>query len=337
MPRRRLIALLGCLALLLVSGAEYDSLRQDVGPVGDFTLTERDGESFTPEQLRGKVWVAHFFFTTCTGPCTKTVPTMRRLQETFRGKPDVALVSITVRPAHDTLAALRTYADDLGADSKQWLFLTGSEDDVYRIIQTNFRHGAGREKNPKDPTQDVWHSPALVVVDRDGNIRGYLDGTDPEAAARIVERVRELARSKYLLPAVNAALNGTCALLLVLGYVAIRRRRETAHMVLMMTALLVSTVFLALYLYFHIVVQHGAPTRFRGVGAVWWLYMAVLLSHTILAAAVAPLALIVATLGLLNRRAGHRRLARWALPMWLYVSITGVVVYVMLYVIDPPY
>lgn len=335
---RRLAVLLGCLGLLFaVSGADYDSLRQEIGPVGTFTLTERDGTPFTPEQLRGKVWVAHFFFTTCTGPCTKTVPTMRRLQETFRGKPDVALVSITVRPAHDTLAALRAYADDLGADPKQWHFLTGSEEDVYRIIQKNFRHGAGKEANPKDPTQDVWHSPALVIVDRDGTIRGYLDGTTPEAADRVAARVRDLARGKYLLPAINAALNGTCALLLVLGYVVIRLCRETAHKVCMLAALLVSAVFLGLYLYFHLVVQHGEPTRFRGDGFVWWFYMAVLLTHTVLAAAVAPLALVVAALGLLDWRVGHRRLARWTLPLWLYVSITGVVVYVMLYQMFPPY
>jgi putative membrane protein len=138
------------------------------------------------------------------------------------------------------------------------------------------------------------------------------------------------------LPALNAVLNGTCALLLITGYGLIRRRQVLAHQVCMLTALAVSAAFLASYLYYHLVVRRGEPTRFVGPEAVRAFYLAVLLSHTVLAVAVAPLALVTAYLGLTGQLGRHVRLARWTLPIWLYVSVTGVVVYWMLYRLYPP-
>jgi putative membrane protein len=103
----------------------------------------------------------------------------------------------------------------------------------------------------------------------------------------------------------------------------------------MLTALAVSTAFLASYLYYHIVVRHGEATYFTGPSEVRAVYLGILLSHTVLAAIVAPLALITAYLALAGKLNGHRRLARVTLPLWLYVSITGVVVYWMLYHLYP--
>jgi uncharacterized membrane protein YozB (DUF420 family) len=137
------------------------------------------------------------------------------------------------------------------------------------------------------------------------------------------------------LPSVNAALNGTSAVLLMAGYAAIRQRKIGVHKTCMLTALAVSTAFLASYLYYHFVVRGGKPTPFTGEGAARVVYFTVLLSHTVLAATVAPLAIITAYLGLRERINKHRRLARWTLPIWLYVSITGVVVYWMLYQLFP--
>ena len=125
-------------------------------------------------------------------------------------------------------------------------------------------------------------------------------------------------------------------MLLLLGYAAIRGRRVLIHQTCMLAALAVSAVFLTSYLYYHFAVLDGQPTRFSGEGAVRTLYLAILLSHTLLAVAVAPLALRVTYLGLRNRLARHITLARWTLPLWLYVSITGVVVYWMLYHLYPP-
>jgi uncharacterized membrane protein YozB (DUF420 family) len=137
------------------------------------------------------------------------------------------------------------------------------------------------------------------------------------------------------LPSVNAALNGASALLLTAGYLAIRRRRVRLHATCVLAALAVSAVFLASYLYYHFAVRGGRPTAFTGHGWVRPLYFAVLLSHTSLAVVVAPLAVYTAVQGLRGRLARHVRVARWTLPVWLYVSVTGVAVYCMLYRLYP--
>lgn len=137
------------------------------------------------------------------------------------------------------------------------------------------------------------------------------------------------------LPHVNAALNGTSAVLLVVGYGAVRRRCLRFHAACMLTALAVSGLFLASYLYYHFGVKHGQPTYFTGRGVVRAVYFAVLGSHTVLAAAALPLACYTAYLGLRRRFGRHVRLARWTWPIWLYVSVTGVVVYGMLYHLYP--
>jgi uncharacterized membrane protein YozB (DUF420 family) len=138
------------------------------------------------------------------------------------------------------------------------------------------------------------------------------------------------------LPAVNAAMNAFAALLLIAGYVAIRRRNIRLHKTCMMFAFLVSTFFLASYLYFHIVVKNWQPTRFTAEGWPRRIYFAVLLSHTILAALVAILAPVTLILGFGAPGNKHLKIARWTFPIWLYVSITGVVVYWMLYQLYPP-
>jgi putative membrane protein len=134
------------------------------------------------------------------------------------------------------------------------------------------------------------------------------------------------------LPAVNAALNATAAVLLVWGWVEIKRRREQAHKRLMLTAFGVSSAFLACYLLYHFKVGH---VKFAGPEGVRKLYYAILLSHVLLAVTVPVLAGVTIYLGIADRRSKHRQLARWTFPIWLYVSITGVVIYVMLYHLYP--
>ena len=131
-----------------------------------------------------------------------------------------------------------------------------------------------------------------------------------------------------LLPSINAALNLTAAILLVWGYTLIRRRRIEAHRKVMTTAFVVSCLILAGYLTYHYVV--GA-VRFQKTGAIRAIYLSILTSHTILAALTPVLAIVTLRRGLSARYDSHRRIARWTLPIWLYVSVTGVVVYVMLY------
>ena len=130
------------------------------------------------------------------------------------------------------------------------------------------------------------------------------------------------------LPSLNAALNATSAVLLVSAFLAIRARRITLHVVCMLTACVVSVAFLASYLYYH---AHVGSIRFTGAGWSRPVYFLILISHTVLAIVIVPL--VARTLLLAARRQfdAHRAIARWTLPLWLYVSITGVIVYWMLY------
>jgi uncharacterized membrane protein YozB (DUF420 family) len=142
------------------------------------------------------------------------------------------------------------------------------------------------------------------------------------------------------LPSVNAVLNSISAILVLIGYACIRRRRVTLHKACMLSALVVSAAFLASYLYYHFAVKHGEPTYFanRAPDAPIWvarLYAFILLTHTVLAAVAAPLVCYTAWQGLRGQFKRHVRIARWTLPIWLYVSVTGVVVYWMLYRLYP--
>jgi uncharacterized membrane protein YozB (DUF420 family) len=134
------------------------------------------------------------------------------------------------------------------------------------------------------------------------------------------------------LPTLNAALNATSAVLLLLGWALIRRRKIDAHRRAMLSAFGCSIVFLVSYLVYHF--QVGS-VRFQGTGTVRTVYFAVLLTHTVLAAAVPFLAAITLSRALARRFDRHRQIARWTLPIWLYVSVTGVVVYWMLYQMRP--
>jgi len=130
------------------------------------------------------------------------------------------------------------------------------------------------------------------------------------------------------LPALNATLNATAAGWLVLGYVLIRRGKRRAHRLAMLAAFATSSLFLLSYLVYH--AQVGSRP-FAGQGWIRPVYFAILISHVVLAASVLPLAIVTLTRGLRARYDAHRRIARRTLPIWLYVSVTGVVVYLMLY------
>jgi uncharacterized membrane protein YozB (DUF420 family) len=130
------------------------------------------------------------------------------------------------------------------------------------------------------------------------------------------------------LPAVNATLNAIAAVLLVIGYSLIRRGRIEQHRRVMLAAFTTSALFLTSYLVYH---AHAGSRPFPGQGPVRTLYFAILVTHIVLAAAILPLALVTLSRGLRAQYDRHRRIARWTLPIWLYVSVTGVVVYLMLY------
>ncbi len=131
-----------------------------------------------------------------------------------------------------------------------------------------------------------------------------------------------------IFPAINATLNGTSAVLLVVAHRLIKRGSVAAHRVVMLTAVATSTLFLISYLYYH---AHVGSMHFQGHGWSRPVYFSILISHTILAAAIVPLVIITLSRALRGRFDRHRAIARWTYPVWLYVSVTGVVIYVMLY------
>ncbi|MFZ0332504.1 MAG: DUF420 domain-containing protein [Candidatus Acidiferrales bacterium] len=137
----------------------------------------------------------------------------------------------------------------------------------------------------------------------------------------------------HALPRLNAILNAASAVLLVTGYIFIRRHKILAHKTCMLSAFGCSTCFLASYLYFHF---HAGLVRFSGQGPIRPAYFTILISHTILAVVIVPLVLITLTFALRNRFRSHKAIARWTLPLWLYVSITGVIVYWLLFVLYKP-
>jgi uncharacterized membrane protein YozB (DUF420 family) len=130
------------------------------------------------------------------------------------------------------------------------------------------------------------------------------------------------------LPALNATLNATAAILLTIGWTLIRRGRVQQHRAVMIAAFSVSCVFLASYLIYH--AQVGS-VRFTKEGPIRILYFTILLTHTVLAAVIVPLVLMSLSRGLKRQYVRHRAIARWTMPLWLYVSVTGVIVYLMLY------
>ena len=134
------------------------------------------------------------------------------------------------------------------------------------------------------------------------------------------------------LATLNAALNALAAILLIAGYLEIRALRVRRHRALMLAAFAVSILFLVSYLVYH---YHVGSVRFTGQGWIRPVYFAVLISHTLLAAAVPVLAVLTLRLAWRGEFARHRRLARWTFPIWLYVSVTGVAVYLLLYQIYP--
>lgn len=309
-------------------------------PVGDFRLQDRGGESVGTRDLAGKVCVVQFFYLPCP-LCAKNNPTMKALQDRYRGKADVRLVSISLEPMD--LETLRQFAESYDAEPGQWFILTGPGKRASEIANDCFYSLNFKKENA--PLGDtVVHKTDLILLDAKGIMVGYADGTKQGAAEALIEEIERLRTRRRMeeripvtaadLPWFNALLNSSCTVLLLLGWIAIRLRFETVHKILMLLALAVSAVFLASYLFYHFVVMGMEPTRFRGEGLARYAYFTILLSHTILAIVVAPMALYIAVQGLRNALPAHVKIARWTLPIWLYVSVTGVAVYWMLYRVE---
>jgi cytochrome oxidase Cu insertion factor (SCO1/SenC/PrrC family) len=205
-----MIRILPLFALILAGcGVSSPTPPADVDPgwqVGPFSLTERSGKTMTDKDLRGSVWVASFVFTRCSGPCPTVSSTMTKLQKEFKDEPDVKLVTFTVDPARDDLSTLREYANQRGADPNRWLFLTGEEKTMHTLLVEQFKQGVQKHLEPDvKPGEEFEHSTRLLVIDKNGVIRGIFPGMadtkrhDADTAFasdldRLKARVRELLK-----------------------------------------------------------------------------------------------------------------------------------------------
>jgi protein SCO1/2/putative membrane protein len=314
-------------------------------PAPNFKLTDQDGRDVSTADLRGKTWIVNFIFTRCPGPC----PLMtQRLVGVAKGiaSPDVRFVSVSVDPKHDKPDVLKAYAQQRGATDPRMLFLTGEGKQIYQLVKSGFKLVA----EPASETTPIVHDERFLLVDASGNVRGAYHVNDADAMARLAvdaqglatgatpaaspgatspERARMLAR----FPALNASLNATAGIFLCIGMMLIKARMIRAHAAFMIGAIVASTLFLGCYVTYH-VMKEGLVTIFPQ--SPWRpLYLAVLISHTILAIAVVPLVVMTVLRAWRRQWDRHTRIARPTFWIWLYVSVTGVIVYWMLYHLAP--
>ena len=279
---------------------------------------------------------------------------MKRLQGELAGT-KVLLLSISVNPEHDTPAVLSDYAKRFGAMTDRWWFLTGPKATIYDLIQDRLKLSL-MEATPADPengTEAIVHSDRLALLER-GQVVGYFDSNDPKDVEILVAKARRLALPGWvkILPSVNASLNALSGVLLLAGWILIRRYRIAtakpiepadgldpapsiwnhplvkAHITCMVSAVCTSTVFLVCYLVYH---YHAGSYPFPQGGFPRVLYLSILLSHTLLATASVPLIVVTVLRGWRGDLAGHTRFATITFPIWMYVAVTGVVIYLMLY------
>lgn len=155
--------------------------------IPNYKLIDQDGKSFNQDQLKGNIYVADFFFTTCGTICPKMTTQLTRVQERFRNEGKLKLVSITVDPETDSSSVLKEYAKQYKAVSGFWYFLTGDANYIYKLAKVDFMLNA-MENNTLDQ-EDFVHSDKLVLVDADRQIRGFYNGTSPEEVDRLMTEI----------------------------------------------------------------------------------------------------------------------------------------------------
>jgi protein SCO1/2 len=163
------------------------------GEVPEFSLIDHHGQEINLEKLKGSVFVADFFFTSCAGICPRMTEQMTRVQEAFKDEQRVKLVSFTVDPERDSVWVLSEYAKGWGAIDGKWFFITGEKKKIYELARKGFKLPV--EEGDGGPN-DFIHSDRFVLVDSKGRIRGYYSGTDPEDVDKLIKDVKLVLRGK---------------------------------------------------------------------------------------------------------------------------------------------
>ena len=247
--------------------------------------------------------------------------------------PDIGLLSISVDPITDSIPVLKKYAN-LYENSDRWVFATGKEDKIYDLIMNNFLLSIDK-KDTFDTSGDlITHSTKFVLLNTKAQIVHYFDGNHLSEIKNIQKKVRKLKLQQdavwmYYSPSINACLNFLSLLMLIYGYFLIRFKRNIVkHRICMIVATCCSFLFLVNYLIYH---YFQGATKFISQWMTKMIYFSILIPHTIFAVGIFPFILILLFYAYKRDFVRHRYLAQKILPVWIYVSTSGLVVYYMLY------
>jgi protein SCO1/2/putative membrane protein len=338
--------------------------------IEDFSFTDTSGQTLTKKDLLGKPFIVAFVFTNCRGPCPNVTLQMRELQDRLKDY-DFNLVTLTVDPERDTIETLTTYGQVNGANFDRWKFLTGDQREIYGLIHRSFKMPVEEAKEEfRQPGFEIIHSTNIMLVDATGKVTGKYNAQKDDEMSKLRRDLKRISKSlkgevaametsedtetnqnsktadtqvqkrqlpewAAVLPAVNAGLNGLAGVLLLVGYALIKQQRRSAHAYAMIASFVTSIIFLGCYLVYHYALHEytGEPgKRFGHSGTVLGTtYLAILVTHVVLAAAVPVLASMTLYRAWRQDWVRHRRIAVITFPIWVYVSGTGVIIYVMLY------
>jgi len=159
--------------------------------VRPFSFQRQDGQQVTEKDIKGKVYIAEFFFTTCPGICPKMNTNMKVVYEKFKDKDNFLILSHTVDPENDTVARLKVYADSLGADVKNWWFLTGSKENLYKAARESYILD-DPQNNAIDIKEQFLHTQFFALVDKNGRVRGIYDGLKKSELAKLGDDIQDL-------------------------------------------------------------------------------------------------------------------------------------------------
>ncbi|REA56348.1 SCO family protein [Dyadobacter luteus] len=175
----------------VVDGKEVEETIYPAIP--DFSFQNQNGETISGRSLDGKIYVADFFFTTCPTICPPMKKNLLKVYQAFKDNPEVGILSHTIDPAHDSVAVLKKYADDLGVTGNMWHFVTGNRDKIYEIGEKSYMVSA-REDSAE--AGGYIHSGHFILVDKNKHIRGMYDGTTEQGTAELLKDIETLLKEE---------------------------------------------------------------------------------------------------------------------------------------------
>ena len=180
-------------SLYALAGRRQQQPPETFGAVPEFHLIAHTGAPVSLAGLKGKVWVADFFFTSCPGICPSMTANMREVQKAFARNEDLKIISFTVDPKKDTAKTLTAYAKKFGAMAPQWLFVTGDETAIHTLGNVGFKLATAENKGSPG---GFLHSDRFILVDRQGRIRAYFHGTEPADVEKLIQIAKEVLKER---------------------------------------------------------------------------------------------------------------------------------------------